>query len=30
MRSDYDMGMFTPFVSDEVEVVLNIETSPAE
>ncbi|QFU08246.1 hypothetical protein PARPLA_02844 [Rhodobacteraceae bacterium THAF1] len=30
LRSDYDMGMFAPFVSDEVEVVLNIETSPAE
>ena len=30
MRSDYDMGMFTPFVPDEVEVALNIETSPAE
>ena len=30
MRSEYDMGMFVPFVSDEVEVVLNIETSPAE
>lgn len=29
-RSNFDMGMFTPFVSDEVAVVISLEASPAE
>ena len=30
LRSDFDAGMFAPFVSDEVEVVLSIEAGQAE
>ncbi|MGR3490490.1 MAG: YceI family protein [Shimia sp.] len=29
MRSDYGVGAFTPFVSDELEVEISIEASPA-
>lgn len=30
MRSDFDLGMFTPFISDEVDVVISIEAMKAE
>lgn len=30
LRSDYDMGMFTPFVSDEVTVEIGVEAMKAE
>ncbi|PJE26990.1 Polyisoprenoid-binding protein YceI [Pseudooceanicola antarcticus] len=30
LRSDYDMGMFAPYVSDEVEVQISIEAMQAE
>ena len=30
MRSDFDLGAFVPFVSDEVEVSISVEGSPAE
>lgn len=30
LRSDFDAGMFAPFVSDEVEVFLSIEAGQAE
>ena len=30
LRSDFDMGAFAPFVSDEVEVQLSIEATKAE
>ncbi|MCA0042822.1 YceI family protein [Celeribacter litoreus] len=30
LRSDFDMGMFAPYVSDEVEVMISIEATPAE
>lgn len=29
LRSDFDMGMFAPYVSDEVEVTISIEATPA-
>lgn len=29
LRSDYDMGMFAPYVSDEVEVAISIEAMKA-
>ncbi|NIZ10765.1 YceI family protein [Pseudooceanicola sp. HF7] len=30
LRSDYDMGMFAPYVSDEVEIEISIEAMQAE
>lgn len=30
LRSDYDMGMFAPYVSDEVEIEISIEAMLAE
>jgi len=30
LRSDYDLGKFAPFVSDEVEVKISIEAMKAE
>lgn len=30
LRSDYELGAFTPFVSDEVEVEISLEGSPIE
>lgn len=30
LRSDYDMGMFVPYVSDEVQVNISIEAQKAE
>lgn len=30
LRSDFDVGMFAPFVSDEVAVSISIEATPAE
>lgn len=30
LRSDFDMGMFAPYVSDEVEIEISIEATPAE
>ncbi len=30
LRSDYDVGNFAPFVSDEVEVMISVEASLAE
>lgn len=30
MRSEWDMGQFAPFVSDEVEIAIEIEAMPAE
>jgi polyisoprenoid-binding protein YceI len=30
LRSDYNLGMFAPFVSDEVQVELSVEASKAE
>ncbi|WP_010139258.1 YceI family protein [Oceanicola sp. S124] len=30
LRSDFDMGMFAPYVSDEVEVTISIEAMQAE
>ncbi|HMB09253.1 YceI family protein [Saliniramus sp.] len=30
MRSDFELGMFAPFVSDEVDVVISIEAMQAE
>lgn len=29
LRSDYGVGAFTPFVSDEIEVEISVEASPA-
>ncbi len=30
LRSDYNLGMFAPFVSDEVQVMISIEATKAE
>jgi polyisoprenoid-binding protein YceI len=30
LRSDFDLGMFAPFVSDEVDIVISIEAMKAE
>ena len=30
LRSDYDMGMFAPYVGDEVEIEISIEAMQAE
>ncbi len=30
MRSEFDMGMFAPFVSDEVQIMISIEAMKAE
>ncbi|SFK03064.1 YceI family protein [Celeribacter neptunius] len=30
LRSDFDMGMFAPYVSDEVAIAISIEATPAE
>lgn len=30
LRSDFDLGLFAPFVSDEVEVIISIEAMKAE
>ncbi|NIY77978.1 YceI family protein [Celeribacter sp. HF31] len=30
LRSDFDMGQFAPYVSDEVEIEISIEATPAE
>ncbi len=30
LRSDYELGMFAPFISDEVEVVISIEAMKVE
>ncbi|WP_425101230.1 YceI family protein [Tropicibacter sp. S64] len=29
-RSEFDLGMFAPYVSDEVEVYISVEATPAE
>ena len=30
LRSDYDLGMFAPYISDEVEVMISVEAMKAE
>lgn len=30
LRSDFDMGMYAPYVSDEVTIAISIEATPAE
>jgi polyisoprenoid-binding protein YceI len=30
VRSEFDMGQFAPFVSDEVDIKISVEAMPAE